>query len=163
MCSRARLRARIGALQALLEHHVLTAESCGLHMLVVSLDALVCGLKLPRALRGFVQQAVAADGSSLMPRLCQRQSWLAARAPIVRLPLVWHSDTSVHGGIGASAEPQSVGQTWSLTGTFGLRCFQIGNVQSAAAVRKGAHSAANACRALPGLTTMLQASLAYSN
>ncbi len=26
-------------------------------MLVVSLDALVCGLKLPRALRGFVQQA----------------------------------------------------------------------------------------------------------
>ncbi len=65
MCSRARLRARIGALQALLEHHVLTAESCGLHMLVVSLDALVCGLKLPRALRGFVQLLDVAEKQSL--------------------------------------------------------------------------------------------------
>ncbi len=38
-------------------------------MLVVSLDALVCGLKLPRALRGFVQQGVAADGPEAVPPL----------------------------------------------------------------------------------------------
>ncbi len=31
-------------------------------MLVVSLDALVCGLKLPRALRGFVQHVLAPAG-----------------------------------------------------------------------------------------------------
>ena len=57
-------------------------------MLVVSLDALVCGLKLPRALRGFVQLWFAAAGLGFLLAF-------ASSAPVASRPLYgcrrsWH-------------------------------------------------------------------------
>ena len=64
-------------------------------MLVVSLDALVCGLKLPRALRGFVQHAAAAGRLGLADSWCLLRSWLAARASIVLASLFWCGNRTI--------------------------------------------------------------------
>ena len=62
-------------------------------MLVVSLDALVCGLKLPRALRGFVQQAHEPASFVLLMRHCCRAPWRVGRASILRRPAVLPPDS----------------------------------------------------------------------